>query len=138
MSYTRPHEDRLGTNGATGRVLGWTGTGVADYIDPSGGGTYEAHGNTGSTETFDAASAAWHSATLDANCTFSFTGAVSGAVANITLELLQDGTGSRTVSWPGSVIWKGGSPPTLSTAPGAVDIVTFFSRDGGSTWYGFA
>lgn len=96
---------------------------------------YQAHGNTGATETFDALTG-WHSATLDANCTFTFTGATSGLVAAMVLELAQDGTGSRTVTWPGSVVWADGAP-TLSTAAAAVDILTFFSRDGGTTWYGF-
>ena len=97
---------------------------------------YTAHGNTGSTETFDALTG-WHSATLDANSTFTFTGATSGLVAAMVLELAQDGTGSRTVTWPGSVVWPGGVAPTLSTTAAAVDILTFFSRDGGTTWYGF-
>jgi hypothetical protein len=98
---------------------------------------YTAHGNTGSTETFDALTG-WHSATLDAaTVTATFTGATSGLVAAMVLELAQDGTGGRLVSWPGSVVWPGGVAPTLSTAAGAVDILTFFSRDGGTTWYGF-
>lgn len=98
---------------------------------------YTAHGNTGSTETFDALTG-WHSATLNAaTVTFTFTGATSGLVAAMVLELAQDGTGGRLVTWPGSVVWPGGVAPTLSTAPAAVDILTFFSRDGGTTWYGF-
>ena len=99
--------------------------------------TYLAHGNTGSTETFDASAAGWHSATLNANCTFTFSGATSGTVAEMVLELTQDGTGSRTVTWPGSVIWPGGSAPTLSTAAGATDLLMFFSHDGGTNWFGF-
>ncbi len=114
---------------------------VAD-IDDDGhhtgsGDSYEAHGNTGSTETFDAVTALWHSATLNANCTFTFTGATSGVVAEMILELLQDGTGSRIVTWPGSVVWPGGSAPTLTTTAGATDILLFESRDGGTTWFGY-
>ena len=98
---------------------------------------YIAHGNTGSTETFDALTG-WHSATLNAaTVTFTFTGATSGLVAAMVLELAQDGTGGRLVTWPGSVVWPGGSAPTLSTGAAAVDVLTFFSRDGGTTWYGF-
>jgi hypothetical protein len=98
---------------------------------------YTAHGNTGSTETFDALTG-WHSATLNsATVTFTFTGATSGLVAAMVLELAQDGPGGRLVAWPGSVVWPGGTAPTLSTAGGAVDVLMFFSRDGGTTWYGF-
>jgi hypothetical protein len=98
---------------------------------------YTAHGNTGSTETFDALTG-WHSATLNAaTVTATFTGATSGLVSAMVLELAQDPTGGRLVTWPGSVVWPGGTAPTLSTADSAVDILTFFSRDGGTTWYGF-
>jgi hypothetical protein len=41
------------------------------------------------------------------------------------LILTQDGTGSRTVIWPASVKWPSGTAPTLSTAPGAVDTISF-------------
>ncbi len=55
----------------------------------------------------------------------------------MVLELAQDGSGGRLVTWPASVVWPGGTTPTLSTAAAAVDIFTFFSRNGGTTWYGF-
>lgn len=97
---------------------------------------YTAHGNTGATETFDAA-VGWHSATLNANCTLTLTGATTGLVAALVLELHQDATGSRLVTWPASVVWPGGSAPMLATAANAVDVITLFSRDGGTTWYGF-
>jgi hypothetical protein len=98
---------------------------------------YQAHGNTGATETFSSL-VGWHSATLDsATVTATFTGATSGLLAGMVLELAQDATGGRLVSWPAAVAWPGGTTPTLSTGAAAVDIFTFFSRDGGTTWYGF-
>lgn len=40
------------------------------------------------------------------------------------LQVRQDGTGSRTLSWPaGVVLWGGAGAPTLSTAVNAVDMV---------------
>ena len=39
------------------------------------------------------------------------------------LELTQDSTGSRTVSWNGYFTFPGGVKPVLSTAPGAVDLI---------------
>jgi hypothetical protein len=62
----------------------------------------------------------------------------SGKAGAFTLKLTQGGSGSYTVSWPGSVQWAGGSAPTLTTDVGAVDILTFITYDGGTTWYGFA
>lgn len=41
-----------------------------------------------------------------------------------TLQVIQDGTGSRTVTWPASFDWGSAGAPTLSTAAGKVDVVT--------------
>ncbi len=77
-------------------------------------------------------------ATLGNNVTFSFTNPpVSGKAGSFTLLLTQDGTGSRLVTWPASVVWSGGTPPTLTPTAGAIDILAFLTVDGGTTWYGF-
>lgn len=109
------------------------------YVTPENGGleTIKAHGSTGSTETFDLVDGNVHTATLNANCTFTFTAVTSGKACSFSMLLTQDGTGSRLVTWPGSVVWGSGTAPVLSTAAGAVDILTFFTLDGGTTWYGF-
>jgi hypothetical protein len=60
----------------------------------------------------------------------------SGKAGAFTLAITQGGSGSYTVSWPGSVQWAGGSAPTLTTDVGAVDILTFITYDAGTTWYG--
>lgn len=73
--------------------------------------------------------------TLTANCTFTF-GSVIAGVSRLTLLLRQDATGSRTVTWPGSVVWAGGTAPTLTTTASALDVVRFFTPDGGTTWIG--
>lgn len=62
----------------------------------------------------------------------------SGITGSLTLILMQDATGGWSVTWPASVAWAGGTAPTLSTAAGAVDVLTFVTTDGGTTWYGFA
>ncbi|MES2006854.1 MAG: hypothetical protein V4436_01965 [Patescibacteria group bacterium] len=61
--------------------------------------------------------------TLASSPTLSFIGGHGGGVYDLILT--QDGTGSRTVTWPASVVWPGGTAPTLSTAAGAVDTVHF-------------
>jgi hypothetical protein len=135
--------DDAGDPIAAGMVPVADGLGQVDYVDSSTFGAtplYVAHGNTGSTETFDTTGVpdSWHSATLNAaTVTFTFTGAISGEPAAMVLELTQDGTGGRLVTWPGSVVWPGGTAPTLSTAGGATDILLMETRDGGTTWYGF-
>jgi len=79
-----------------------------------------------------------HDLTLTANCTLTLPSLVSGKACAITVILRQDGTGSRTVTWPGSVSWVTGSAPTLKTAASAVDVVTLFTLDGGTSWGGTA
>ena len=92
---------------------------------------------SGSAQTLPATANA-HDITLTANCTLTLPSLVSGFANAITLILRQDGTGSRTVTWPGSVSWIAGTAPTLKTAPSAVDVVTLFTVDGGTTWGGIA
>jgi hypothetical protein len=97
---------------------------------------YQSHGNMGSTETFSALTG-WHSGTFNADCTFTFSGATSGIVASMVLELTEDGTGTWTPTWPGSVVWPGGVMPTHDETAGTTTLYLFESRDGGTTWYGF-
>lgn len=78
-----------------------------------------------------------HDFTLTANATFTFTGGETGWATSFTLVLRQDATGSRTVTWPASVKWNEATAPTLSTAASAVDVLTFLTTDGGTTWLGF-
>jgi hypothetical protein len=40
----------------------------------------------------------------------------------VTIMLVQDGTGNRTVTWPANVKWASGQAPALQTAAGAVDL----------------
>ena len=100
------------------------------------GSLVHAVGNSGTALTLDASSAsgAVKTITLTGNCTFTLTGAASGRAVGLELILTQDGTGSRTVTWPASVKWSGGAP-VLSTAAGAVDRVVLVSYNNGTTWY---
>lgn len=70
-------------------------------------------------------------ATITGNVTFSFTGswATSGTVQLLTIELTNGG--AHTITWPAGVVWDGGAEPTLLSS--GVDIITFYTRDGGTT-----
>jgi len=75
---------------------------------------------------------------LSANTTFEFRCPVGpGTALSFTLGLLQDGTGSRTCTWPSSVDWGTTGAPTLTTTANKVDWVTFLSVNGGRSWHGF-
>ena len=55
----------------------------------------------------------------------------AGAVASFILELTNPGT--NVTFWAG-VKWPGGTAPTLTAA--GVDVLGFYTRDGGTTWRG--
>jgi hypothetical protein len=54
--------------------------------------------------------------------------------ARYTLFVIQDGTGSRTITWDTAYLWESGTAPTLSTGAGDVDIIEFISD--GTNMYG--
>ncbi|HEX7632981.1 MAG TPA: hypothetical protein VF401_01500 [Candidatus Saccharimonadales bacterium] len=90
----------------------------------------------GATPSIDVSQGTVQDLTLTANATISFTGATTGRAVSFLLILRQDSTGSRTVTWPASVKWSIGTAPTLSSGAGKVDMLTFVTVDGGTTWYG--
>jgi hypothetical protein len=75
-----------------------------------------------------------HVLTLTANCTLTFPDETAGR--SFTLVLGQDSTGSRAVTWPGTVRWAGGTAPTLTTTASKRDVFSFLCPDG-STWLAF-
>lgn len=98
-----------------------------------------AHGDMGSTETFDLSDGEVHEGTFSADCTFTFAGATSGIKSRLLLILHQPASGGPyTPTFPSSVVWPDDTEPTWSTAADAVDIIEFISVDGGTTWYGDA
>jgi hypothetical protein len=60
----------------------------------------------------------------------------SGSGASFTLIFTADGT-PRSVTWPSSIKWAGGTPPTITSAIGKADSFAFFSSDGGTSWQGY-
>ena len=45
---------------------------------------------------------------------------------NLLLKLIQDDPGSRTATWPVTVMWPAATAPTLTTTADAIDIVSFY------------
>lgn len=102
-----------------------------------GGGETEnvvAGGNSGTSKTIsDAALGGGYTLTLTGNCTITFPTLAVGA--KLRLRLAQDGTGSRTVTWPAAVHWAAATAPTLTTTASKVDVFEFYSFDG-TVWIG--
>ena len=75
--------------------------------------------------------------TPDQNTTFTFTNpSDTGKSCAFTLVWTQDGS-DRTIAWPASVDWAGGSAPDVTSGSGKIDIYTFFTLDAGTIWDGF-
>ena len=70
--------------------------------------------------------------TMTGNTTFSFTNPTSGYSTGFVLQLTGNG---GTVTYPASVDWAGGTAPD-APASGETDLLVFWTRDGGTTWYG--
>lgn len=98
---------------------------TAQTYTPSGGGT----------ATLDLSLANEHRITMPA-------GNITIALSNDTnaqkfiVSILQDGSGSRTVTWFTTIKWAGGSAPTLTTTGSKRDTFGFI-RTGSGTYDGF-
>jgi hypothetical protein len=88
---------------------------------------------SGTTPTVDADNGGAFSLTTSGNTTFTFGAVTSGRSVAFILQLTAGGT--HTITWPASVDWAGGSAPD-APASGETNIYVFWSRDGGTTWYG--
>jgi hypothetical protein len=62
--------------------------------------------------------------TLTASCTFTLSNPVNGQT--YLLKLIQGGAGSFTATWPGAVLWPGGTPPILTTTVGKRDMIALY------------
>ena len=75
------------------------------------------------TITFDLNSGNTHGVTLGDNRTFAISNESAGQ--KFMLRVLQEGTGSRTVTWFSTIKWAGGSAPTLTTTASKADVFGF-------------
>ena len=74
--------------------------------------------------------------TLGANVTFTFTNPPSSGISrNCTVILRQDATGSRLATFTNAK-YTDGTAPILSTGANQIDVLTFFTLNGGSFWFG--
>lgn len=85
----------------------------------------------GATITWDASLGNIATVTLGGNRTLAnLTNLTAGKAATFTVKVTQDGTGSRTLAYGNAFKFPGGTAPVLSTAAGAVDILTFVTFSG--------
>ena len=76
--------------------------------------------------------------TQDTNTTVAFANTESVQEVRF-IRVKDDTTTARTIAWPASIIWNGGTTPTLidSDQTGDVQIFNLTTRDQGVTWYGY-
>ena len=115
------------------------GTAGTDYVAPATATNFTAQQYFGASTLTDGATISWAvgaaqvaTVTIAGNRTFGApTGLVSGAF--YSLNVIQDATGSRTITWNAVFKWTGGTAPTLSTAASAKDFFVF--RSDGTNLY---
>lgn len=91
-------------------------------------------GNVSGATSLDLRKATTFTATITAATTISFINVPAGGVGTsyATLELTNGG--SASITWPASVKWPGGTAPALTVS--GIDVITFYTRDGGTSWRG--
>jgi hypothetical protein len=74
--------------------------------------------------------------TLGNNVTFTFTNPPSSGYSRpVVVVLRQDGSGNRTATFTGA-LYTEGQLPTLSTGANDIDVLTFFTVNAGTSWFG--
>ena len=92
-------------------------------------------GSAGFTQYLDFDTGNVFSHAYSANVTYAFSNPpVSGISFGFTLKITPSAT--ATVTWPASVDWGGGTAP-VAPASGATNVYSFYTVDGGTTYYGF-
>ena len=61
---------------------------------------------------------------LSSNTTLTLSNPITGLY--YLLKCVQDATGSRTITWPATVKWSGGTAPTLTTTASKTDLITLW------------
>ena len=120
----------------TGKILGADANNVTTFLGGTAGKT-TAVSSSGGTATFNLQLGDSFTTTLTENTTFAFSNPPSGTgLGAFIIKVKQDGTGGRTLAFPGTVDWAGGSAPDVSTGANDVDIFVFVTVDNGAIYYG--
>jgi hypothetical protein len=98
--------------------------------------TYSTVNATTSTTALDVSTETNYLVNLQHDTTISFTGSIpTGVIYYVNLMLKQDATGSRVLTISG-VTYDNHVTPTWTTTANRMDTATFWTIDGGTTWYG--
>jgi len=130
-SYIEPSTVTAPASPASGKVrLYATSTIYLKMKDSSGNEIVVSTGSTqsvtasGAATTINFASGDIVTLTLNASTTLTLSNPITGLFYFI--KAVQDATGSRTITWPATVKWSGGTAPTLTTTASKTDIITLW------------
>ena len=142
-NYIRAYNgDRVELYHNNGEKLRTTAVGAdvtGEFIADSYNETYAAVTSSSNATTVDCHNGNAFSHTLTENTTFTFSNPpASGTAFSFSIEIIQDASASGyTVTWPAAVDWPSATAPTLTATASAKDVFVFYTRDGGTNWYGF-
>ena len=88
---------------------------------------------TGGSVIFDLSTGNNFKRTFNGAATITFNNAPASNAFGFTLTTVN--AGAYVINWPPNVDWVGGTAPVLTSA--GVDVLTFFTFDGGISYYGF-
>ena len=93
--------------------------------------------NVTTSKTVDLSVGSYFVYTMTGSTTFTFNNAIaSGNAHSFTIVLKQDAGGSRAPSWSANIKFAGGAAPPYTANASAVDIWSFTTYDGGTTYVG--
>lgn len=111
-------------------ILGnaFVGTGSAVYALQS---CETNSGNSGTAKTLNLATCPSQKSTLTGSVTYTLSNPVVGGA--YVIRIVQ-GSGSYTATWPGNVLWSGGTAPTITVTAGKIDLINLYYD--GTSYYG--
>ena len=119
---------------STGSLLNLSGSAVV-YVTATDADFREETVGDITTSTLDLSTGNVFSDAPAADVTYVFSNPpATGTAYGFTLKVTPSAT--VTVTWPASVDWAGGTAPD-APASGATNVYSFYTQDGGTTYYGF-
>jgi hypothetical protein len=90
---------------------------------------------SGGVATLNYANSSVFTLTLTANASLSITNVPASEASSVTILVTQSG-GPWTLTYPANTKWVGGAGGIPDISGSGVHIITLFTPDGGTTWYG--
>ena len=120
----------------------WIASTLSGFVKTSVASVFTAQQNFGTATLTDGATINWNVATAQVAKVTLGGSRTMAAPTNLVdggtyvLRVIQDATGSRTITWNAVFKWSGGTPPTLTATANGIDVISFTSD--GTNLFGVA